>query len=52
MTDLGLLAEPIRVENGEMAPPARPGHGIVFDPAALGRYEVTGKVTGITPTRT
>ncbi len=52
LTDLGLLAEPIRVENGEMAPPARPGHGIVFDPAALGRYEVTGKVTGITPTRT
>jgi L-alanine-DL-glutamate epimerase-like enolase superfamily enzyme len=52
LTDLGLLAEPIRVENGEIAPPARPGHGIVFDPAALGRYEVTGKVTGITPTRT
>jgi len=52
LTDLGLLAEPIRVENGEMVPPARPGHGIVFDPAALGRYEVTGKVTGITPTRT
>jgi L-alanine-DL-glutamate epimerase-like enolase superfamily enzyme len=52
LTDLGLLAELIRVENGEMAPPARPGHGIVFDPAALGRYEVTGKVTGITPTRT
>jgi len=52
LTDLGLLAEPIRVENGEMVPPARPGHGIVFDPAALSRYEVTGKVTGITPTRT
>jgi len=52
LTDLGILAEPIRVVNGEMAPPARPGHGIVFDPAALRRYEVTGKVTGITPTRT
>jgi L-alanine-DL-glutamate epimerase-like enolase superfamily enzyme len=52
LTDLGILAEPIRVVNGELAPPARPGHGIVFDPAALRRYEVTGKVTGITPTRT
>ena len=52
LTELGLLAEPIRVERGEIAPPPRPGHGIVFDPAALGRYEVTGKVTGITPTRT
>lgn len=52
LTDLGILAEPIRVVNGEMAPPARPGHGIVFDPSALRRYEVTGKPTGITPTRT
>ena len=52
LTDLGILAEPIRVENGEIAPPARQGHGIVFDRAALSRYEVTGKVTGVTPTRT
>jgi L-alanine-DL-glutamate epimerase-like enolase superfamily enzyme len=52
LTDLGILAEPIRVVNGEIAPPGRPGHGIVFDPAALRRYEVTGKVTGIMPTRT
>ncbi len=52
LTDLGLLAEPIRVANGELAPPARPGHGIVFDPAALRRFEVTGRVTDITPTRT
>jgi L-alanine-DL-glutamate epimerase-like enolase superfamily enzyme len=52
LTDLGLLAEPIRVAKGELTPPARPGHGIVFDPAALRRYEVTGKVTDITPTRT
>ena len=52
LTDLGILAEPIRVVNGEIAPPARPGHGIVFDASALRRYEVTGKVTGITPTRT
>jgi L-alanine-DL-glutamate epimerase-like enolase superfamily enzyme len=51
LTDLGVLAEPIRVVNGELAPPARPGHGIVFDQAALRRYEVTGKPTGITPTR-
>jgi L-alanine-DL-glutamate epimerase-like enolase superfamily enzyme len=52
LTDLGVLAEPIRVENGEIAPPARPGHGIVFDPKALAAYEATGRVTGITPTRT
>ena len=38
---LSLLAEPIRVANGEIAPPPRPGHGIVFDPAALARSEVT-----------
>jgi L-alanine-DL-glutamate epimerase-like enolase superfamily enzyme len=52
LTDLGILVEPIQVVNGEMAPPARPGHGIVFDPAALRRYEVTGKLTDITPART
>jgi L-alanine-DL-glutamate epimerase-like enolase superfamily enzyme len=49
---LGILAEPIRVVQGELAPPARPDHGMVFDQAALRRYEVTGKPTGITPTRT
>jgi L-alanine-DL-glutamate epimerase-like enolase superfamily enzyme len=52
LTDLGVLAEPIRVERGELAPSARPGHGIVLDPAALRRYEVTGKVTDVTPART
>ena len=51
LTDLGLLAEPIRVERGEMAPPARPGHGIVLDEAALRRYEVTGRPTDVAPTR-
>jgi L-alanine-DL-glutamate epimerase-like enolase superfamily enzyme len=51
LTDLGLLAEPIRVEQGELAPPARPGHGIVLDGAALRRYEVTGKPTDVAPTR-
>lgn len=49
LTELGILAEPIRVVNGEIAPPARPGHGIVFDPAALARYEVTGKPMDVTP---
>jgi hypothetical protein len=38
--------------NGATAPRARPGHGIVFDPVAFRRYDVIGKVTGITPTRT
>ena len=52
LTDLGILVEPIQVVNGAMSPPARPGHGIVFDPAALRRYEVTGKLTDITPART
>jgi L-alanine-DL-glutamate epimerase-like enolase superfamily enzyme len=52
MTELGILIEPIRVENGELAPAARPGHGIVLDLKALSRYEVTGKVSGVTATRT
>jgi L-alanine-DL-glutamate epimerase-like enolase superfamily enzyme len=51
LTDLGILAEPVRVKNGELAPPSRPGHGIAWDGAALGRYEVTGKVSGVTATR-
>ncbi len=52
LTDLGVLVEPIRVKNGALSPPARPGHGIVLDRKALSQHEVTGKVTGITPTRT
>ncbi len=51
LTDVGILAEPIQVKNGALAPPARPGHGIVFDWNALSRHEVTGKVTDFTPTR-
>ncbi len=47
LTELGVLAEPIQVVNGEMAPPARPGHGIVFDPAALARHEVIQAPTNI-----
>jgi L-alanine-DL-glutamate epimerase-like enolase superfamily enzyme len=46
-----LLAEPIRAERGQLAPPSRPGHGIVLDDAALRRYEVTGRPTDVTPTR-
>ena len=34
-TELGLLEEPIVIENGVGVPPSRPGHGIVFDRAAL-----------------
>ena len=52
LTDLGILAEPIEVRNGELAPAARPGHGIVLNPDVIGRYEVTGKISGITATRT
>jgi L-alanine-DL-glutamate epimerase-like enolase superfamily enzyme len=51
LTDLGILAEPIRVEQGELAPPGRPGHGIVLDEAALRPYEVTGPLTDVVPTR-
>jgi len=39
-SELGLLAEPIAVSNGVAAPPDRPGHGIVFDQAALERCRV------------
>jgi hypothetical protein len=34
-TDLGALAEPIRIEDGWFTPPDRPGHGIMFDRAVL-----------------
>lgn len=34
-TELGLVEAPIIVENGVGVPPARPGHGVVFDRAAL-----------------
>ena len=50
-SDLGLLSEPIRVERGLLAPPARPGQGIVLDDAALRRHEVTGKATDVAPAR-
>ncbi len=36
-TELGLLEEPIVVEDAIGRPPSRPGHGIVFDRAALDR---------------
>jgi L-alanine-DL-glutamate epimerase-like enolase superfamily enzyme len=35
LTDLGARAEPIRIEHGWFTPPDRPGHGIIFDRAAL-----------------
>lgn len=52
LTDLGILVEPIQAKNGELTPTSRPGHGIVLDSKALSRYEVTGKISGITATRT
>jgi hypothetical protein len=51
LTELGSWAEPIRVHDGELTPASQPGHSIVFDAVALARHEVTGRVTGITPTR-
>jgi L-alanine-DL-glutamate epimerase-like enolase superfamily enzyme len=52
LTDLGILVEPIRVKHGGLAPANRPGHGIVLDVKALSQYQVTGKISGITATRT
>ena len=40
LTDLGALAEPIRISVGYFTPLDRPGHGIVFDPAALAAHTV------------
>ncbi len=51
LTDLGILAEPMRVENGECRPSARPGHGIVLNVQALRAYEVTGPIPDLRPTR-
>lgn len=31
LTELGMLEEPIRADNGSATPPKRPGHGIVID---------------------
>jgi L-alanine-DL-glutamate epimerase-like enolase superfamily enzyme len=50
-TELGILAEPIQVKNGELKPGSRPGHSIMLNSEVLGRYEVTGKISGITATR-
>lgn len=43
LTELGILAEPIRVVDGAISPPERPGHGIVLDHAALRQHEVPGQ---------
>ncbi|MSQ55392.1 MAG: mandelate racemase/muconate lactonizing enzyme family protein [Betaproteobacteria bacterium] len=51
LTDLGLLEEPWRVENGWGVPPARPGLGYVWNERALAKYEVTGKITDFKATR-
>jgi L-alanine-DL-glutamate epimerase-like enolase superfamily enzyme len=51
LTDLGILVEPMGVENGEFRPSARPGHGIVLDTQALRAHEVTGPIRNFTPTR-
>ena len=51
LTELGLLAEPFTIEAGFARPPARPGHGIVFDTDAIARYRVTDTSFEVTPTR-
>jgi L-alanine-DL-glutamate epimerase-like enolase superfamily enzyme len=37
-----LLRQPLRVENGFMAPPAKPGLGIELDADALARFAFSG----------
>jgi L-alanine-DL-glutamate epimerase-like enolase superfamily enzyme len=41
--ELGLLAEPFVVEGPVVRPPERPGHGVVFDRAALDRVGLDPK---------
>lgn len=50
LTELGLLVEPFEVTDGVAVPPQRPGHGVVFDKAALERFRVTGPFE-VAPTR-
>jgi L-alanine-DL-glutamate epimerase-like enolase superfamily enzyme len=38
--ELGVLAEPMRLENGAARASEAPGHGIVLDRDALAPYEV------------
>lgn len=40
LTSMGLLQEPIETRNGIGIPSARPGHGIVFDEAALAPHRL------------
>ena len=40
LTDLGALAEPIRISDGYFTPPDRPGHGIIFDRDVLAAHAV------------
>ncbi|HEX3210890.1 MAG TPA: mandelate racemase/muconate lactonizing enzyme family protein, partial [Geminicoccaceae bacterium] len=40
LTELGVLAPPIRIADGWFAPPDRPGHGILFDRDVLAAYAV------------
>lgn len=51
LTDLGMLAEPWRVVDGYGMPPARPGHGFVWDEKALARFECKGSPQNVKATR-
>jgi L-alanine-DL-glutamate epimerase-like enolase superfamily enzyme len=37
-----IFAKPLRIENGKLAPPDRPGLGLELNPEALERYAVPG----------
>jgi len=40
LSDLGALAEPIRISDGYFTPPDSPGHGILFDRDVLAAHAV------------
>jgi L-alanine-DL-glutamate epimerase-like enolase superfamily enzyme len=50
LAELGLATEPLRIIDGMAHPPNRPGHGVVFDEAAIERSRVTGSFA-VVPTR-
>ncbi len=51
LTELGLLREPLRIEEGLAYPYERPGHGLEIDVDALAPYEVDPETLRQTDTR-
>lgn len=51
LTELGVLEEPLLVQNGYWVPPKRPGHGIMFSQSILDEAEVSEAEIEAHPTR-